>query len=186
MDERAEVTVIRSRRRTFALQLKEDGFVLKVPVLAGKKQILAFLKKNEAWMDRQLADRQEKERCLAKAGKLSGTEKEMIRKKAGKLIPERVAYYAPLIGVDYGRIGIRFQKTRWGSCSAKGNLSFNALLAEAPLPVLDSVVVHELCHRKVMNHSSRFYAEVLKVFPEYRKWHRWLKEEGEFWLMRLP
>ena len=186
MDKRPDVTVIRSMRRTFALQLKEEGFVLKVPLLAPKRQILAFLKKNEAWMDRQTADRDRKQQRLAETGKLSEAEKEAIRKKAKKLIPERVAYYAPLIGVTYGRISIRFQKTRWGSCSAEGNLNFNALLAEAPLPVLDSVVVHELCHRKVMNHSSRFYAEVLKVFPEYKKWHRWLKDEGEFWLMRLP
>ncbi len=186
MDERPNVTIVRGRRRSFALELKEEGFLLKVPFLAGRRQILAFLKKNEAWMDRQLADRTRMRQRLAEEGKLSEAEKEEIRRKAKKLIPERVAYYAPLVGVDYGKITVRFQKTRWGSCSAAGNLNFNALLAEAPLPVLDSVVVHELCHRKVMDHSARFYAEVLRVFPEYKKWHRWLKEEGEYRLMRLP
>lgn len=98
--------------------------------------------------------------------------------QAVKVIPQRVAYYAPKIGVDYGRITIRNQKTRWGSCSANGNLNFNCLLMLTPSEVIDSVVVHELCHRKEMNHSDRFYAEVLRVFPDYWKWNRWLKENG--------
>ena len=95
-----------------------------------------------------------------------------------RVIPERVRYYAPLVGVTYGKVTIRNQRTLWGSCSAKGNLSFNCLLMLCPPEVIDSVVVHELCHRKEMNHSERFYAEVLRVFPEYRKWDRWLKKNG--------
>ena len=94
------------------------------------------------------------------------------------VIPERVRHFAPLIGVDYGRITIRCQRTRWGSCSAKGNLSFNCLLMLLPNEVVDSVVVHELCHRKHMNHSPLFYAEIERVFPEYRKCSKWLKENG--------
>ncbi|MBQ6684544.1 MAG: M48 family metallopeptidase, partial [Firmicutes bacterium] len=91
----------------------------------------------------------------------------------------RVAHYAPLVGVDYGRITIRNQKTRWGSCSSQGNLNFNCLLMLFPDEVIDSVVVHELCHRKHMNHSAKFYKEVERVFPEYRKWHQWLNENGK-------
>lgn len=102
--------------------------------------------------------------------------------KAREVIPKRVAYYAPKVGVTYGRITIRTQRTRWGSCSAKGNLNFNCLLMLAPAEVIDSVVVHELCHRKEMDHSDRFYAEVYRVFPEYRKWHQWLKENGSLLL----
>lgn len=98
--------------------------------------------------------------------------------KAQVVIPERVRHFAPLIGVDYGRITIRCQRTRWGSCSAKGNLSFNCLLMLLPNEVVDSVVVHELCHRKHMNHSPLFYAEIERVFPEYRKCSKWLKENG--------
>ena len=101
-----------------------------------------------------------------------------LAEKALRTIPERVAYYAPKIGVSYGRISIRAQKTKWGSCSAEGNLNFNYLLMLAPPEVLDSVVVHELCHRKEMNHSPRFYTEVLRVFPEYKKHCRWLKDNG--------
>ena len=89
-----------------------------------------------------------------------------------------------MIGVTYKRITIRKQKSRWGSCSAKGNLNFNCLLMLTPPEVIDSVVVHELCHRKEMNHSQRFYEEVLRVFPEYKQWDRWLKKNGTAILLR--
>ena len=70
------------------------------------------------------------------------------------------------------------QKSRWGSCSAKGNLNFNCLLMRAPEEILDYVIVHELCHRKEMNHSDRFWAEVEKVMPSYKERRKWLKDHG--------
>ena len=106
--------------------------------------------------------------------------------RAAKTIPQRAAYYAPLVGVTYGRITIRKQRSRWGSCSSKGNLSFNCLLMRAPPEVLDSVVVHELCHRREMNHSDLFYAEVLRVCPDYPARRAWLKENGDALLAMLP
>ena len=110
---------------------------------------------------------------------LTRQELDALKREAKLLIPDRVRYYAAKLGITYGRIAIRAQRSRWGSCSSKGNLNFNCLLMLAPPGVVDSIVVHELCHRKVMNHSSRFYAEVLRVFPEYEQHHRWLKEHGE-------
>ncbi len=105
------------------------------------------------------------------------TEKEIteLKKQAKKYIPGRVAHYAEQMQVDYGRIAIRCQKTRWGSCSQKGNLNFNCLLMELPPEIIDYVVVHELCHRLQMNHSGKFWAEVEKVLPDYRERRRWLK-----------
>lgn len=79
---------------------------------------------------------------------------------------------------------IRKQRSKWGSCSSKGNLNFNCLLMPAPPEVLDSVV-RELCHRREMNHSERFHAEVLRVFPEYYKWSRWLKDNGAMLIARM-
>ena len=108
-----------------------------------------------------------------------------LAEKALAVIPEKVRKYASMIGVDYGRITIRNQKTRWGSCSGKGNLNFNCLLMLFPDEVIDYVVVHELCHRKQMNHSAEFYAEVEKIFPEYRRCQKWLKENGNFYMSRL-
>ena len=108
-----------------------------------------------------------------------------MAEKALKLIPERVRHYAQLLGVTYGSITIRNQKTKWGSCSSKGNLNFNCLLMAAPPEVVDSVVVHELCHRLHMNHSKEFYAEIYRIFPEYDKWDKWLKENGTLLIRRM-
>ena len=83
------------------------------------------------------------------------------------------------MGVSYGRISIREQKTRWGSCSSKGNLNFNWRLIFAPEAVLDYVVVHELAHRKEMNHSPAFYTVVESVLPDYQKARKWLKDNGQ-------
>jgi len=118
--------------------------------------------------------------------KLTQQELDALKKEAKLLIPERVRYFAAKLGITYGRIAIRAQRSRWGSCSSKGNLNFNCLLMLAPTEVTDSVVVHELCHRKEMNHSDRFYREVLRVFPDYWKWDRWLKDHGRELMERLP
>ena len=82
------------------------------------------------------------------------------------------------MGVSYGSITVREQKTRWGSCSAKGNLNFNWKLVLMPEEILDYVVVHELAHRLQMNHSTEFWDEVEKILPDYRKRRQWLKENG--------
>ena len=88
--------------------------------------------------------------------------------------------------VTFGRITIRSQHSRWGSCSASGNLNFNCLLMLAPEAVRDYVIVHELCHRKVMNHSPGFWKEVGAVLPSFQTHRRWLKENGASLLARLP
>jgi len=109
---------------------------------------------------------------------LTNDEIHVLADKALKYIPERVEYFARQIGVDYGGIAIRNQKTRWGSCSSKGDLNFNCLLMLTPPEVIDYVVVHELCHRKEMNHSKAFWSEVEKVLPDYKAQVKWLKDEG--------
>ena len=101
------------------------------------------------------------------------------------MIPGRVAYYAKLLGVSYGTITIRNQRSRWGSCTSRGNLNFNCLLMAAPPEVLDSVVAHELCHRKHMNHSGAFYAELYRVFPDYDRCRTWLREQGPLLMRRM-
>ena len=88
---------------------------------------------------------------------------------------ERVAYFAEQMQVTYGQITIRSQKTRWGSCSAKGNLNFNYRLYFMPGNLLDYVVVHELSHRVHMNHSPEFWKTVETYCPEYRQYRQELK-----------
>ena len=93
-----------------------------------------------------------------------------------KIFPERVEHYARLMGISYGRITIREQKTRWGSCSGKGNLNFNWKLTLMPMEILDYVVVHELAHRKEMNHSRKFWKIVEQVLPDYQERRKRLRE----------
>lgn len=91
----------------------------------------------------------------------------------------RTAYYHSITGGQYTSITIRDQKTRWGSCSSRGTLSFNYRLIFAPPQVLDYVVVHELCHLTHMNHSKDFWNKVASVMPEYKVYRLWLKEHGQ-------
>jgi hypothetical protein len=110
--------------------------------------------------------------------KFTTEELKALKKAAAEKIPERVKFFAPIVGADYGKITIRSQRTRWGSCSARGDLSFNCLLMLCPGDVLDYVVVHELCHRKQMNHSAAFWSEVERVLPDYKSRRKWLKDNG--------
>ena len=150
-----------------------------------RSQIDAFLIEKSSWIEKHWRIMQERQAALSQLPLFTVEEIRTLMEKAQVVIPERVRHFAPLIGVDYGRITIRCQRTRWGSCSAKGNLSFNCLLMLLPNEVVDSVVVHELCHRKHMNHSPLFYAEIERVFPEYRKCSKWLKENGGTLIARM-
>ena len=100
------------------------------------------------------------------------------RKMALELITEKVQDYSRIMQVSYQNITIKDQKTRWGSCSSRGNLNFNYRLIMAPLEVLEYVVIHELAHRVHMDHSAAFWDEVACVMPEYGRCRLWLKEHG--------
>ncbi|MBQ4504707.1 MAG: M48 family metallopeptidase [Firmicutes bacterium] len=173
------VQIIRSKRRTISIELKPVGIVVRAPKGMSEADIMGFLEKKGSWIDKHWSQIQERKEQAQALDPFTQAEIRELAEKALKVIPERVKHYAPLVGVDYGRITIRNQKTRWGSCSSQGNLNFNCLLMLFPDEVIDSVVVHELCHRKHMNHSAKFYKEVERVFPEYRKWHQWLNENGK-------
>ena len=176
-----KVTVIRSNRKTVAIQVNSDlSVTVRAPRSVSEKDIEEILKKKEAWISKHIEKmKKTKERLEAEPTEKLTREKVIaLAEEALKVIPARVEYFAKVIGVTYGKITIRNQKTRWGSCSSKGNLNFNCLLMLAPSEVLDYVVVHELCHRKQMNHSKAFWSEVEKVLPDYKEARKWLKEEG--------
>lgn len=172
--------IVRSSRKTIAIQITPAGQVLvSCPRRMPRKQVEAFVESKRGWIEGHLS------RMGPAPLPLTAEERKQLICKAALIIPERAAYFAPLVGVDYGRITIRSQRTRWGSCSAKGNLNFNCLLVLAPPEVLDYVVVHELCHRKYMNHSEAFWAEVAKILPDYRLHRLWLKEKGGALMARV-
>lgn len=180
-----EYTIIKSNRRTLALEIKNGKLIVRTPIRATDDEINELVTKHRKWIEKNFSKIAERKNKLKNVEPLSRSDIQALADKAVMVIPDRVRYYAEKIGVTYGRITIRNQRSKWGSCSAKGNLNFNCLLMLAPPEVLDSVVVHELCHRKVMNHSDEFYAEILKTFPDYPIWNKWLKENGDMLMMMM-
>ncbi len=186
------ITIIRSNRKTLAIQINPDlSVTVRAPIYASQREIERILKEKEGWIQKHIEKIREQEakrkETRGEHGEhsesvereyLSREEIQKLAEKALGYVPKRVSHYAKQIGVTYGKITIRNQKTRWGSCSSKGNLNFNCLLMLTPPEVIDYVVVHELCHRKEMNHSKAFWAEVEKVLPDYKEQVKWLKENG--------
>ncbi len=177
-------TVIRSDRKTAAIQIKDGQVIFRIPKLMNDAELKSFAEKHSKWIEKQLENQKAAMDSVKDVKPMAKEELEQLAARALEIIPPRVEYYAKKLNVSYGRITVRNQKTRWGSCSSKGNLNFNCLLMLAPMEVLDSVIVHELCHRKEMNHSKSFYSLVLSVYPDYYKHHNWLKENGDR-LLRL-
>ena len=183
MKQAVSYRVIRSARRTIAIQITPEGEVLvRCPNRMKAVDIQKFVDSKSVWITAHLLKVAQRPALPA----LTDEELHALADRALKYIPERVAYFVPIVGVRYGRITIRSQHTRWGSCSSKGNLNFNCLLMLTPPEVVDYVVVHELCHRKEMNHSARFWAEVEKILPDYKIRRKWLKDNGGALIARLP
>ena len=171
-----EYELIRSNRKTVSLQVKPDGSVIvRAPVRLAKYRINQFVKEHEAWI---LEKQQKAETYREHMHVITEEERREGIRKAIQIFPERTAYFAKRMGVTYNRITIREQKTRWGSCSAAGNLNFNWKLVLMPPEILDYVVVHELAHRREMNHSPRFWAIVESELPDYRERQEKLKILG--------
>lgn len=170
-----EYQIKRSSRKTLAIHITPAGQVeVRCPMAVPSSAVERFVESKRGWIEKHLQAISSKPR----EPELTDPERQTLARQAGEVFLERVMHYAPLVGVSYGRITIRCQRSRWGSCSSKGNLNFNYLLMLAPPEVLDYVVVHELCHRKEMNHSPRFWAEVERVMPDYRIQKQWLKDNG--------
>ncbi len=100
------------------------------------------------------------------------------RSQAKAYLPQRTRQLAEEHGFAYGQLRIKHQKTRWGSCSAQGNLNLNLRLMMAPDAAIDYVILHELCHLRELNHSAAFWRLVAEYCPDYQKWRAWLKDNG--------
>jgi predicted metal-dependent hydrolase len=101
-----------------------------------------------------------------------------LRRLAERELPVRTRELALLHGITVHRVSVRAQKTRWGSCSARGTISLNWRLIQAPPYVVDYLIIHELMHRREMNHSARYWKLVAEAFPDYRSAEQWLKKSG--------
>jgi hypothetical protein len=136
-------------------------------------EIDAVLASHRDWIARERATQSPRLRLQSR--RVSEAE---ARVAARELVTMVLEEEAPALGVSYARVQIRDQRTRWGSCSARGTLSFNWRLALAPLEVLDYVVVHELCHLREPNHSARFWRLVSSRRPGWRTQRDWLTTHG--------
>lgn len=173
--------IIRSKRKTYGISIAPGGKVtVRIPLRGSERFAVSMAESKKNWIAASVLKMRMIEPFPSQKDK-SPSEKRLesiYRNAAKEYFPKRVYHFAHILGVSYGNISIRDQKTRWGSCSSKGNLSFNWRLILAPPNVLDYVVVHELCHRIEMNHSPRFWALVESVMPDYKQYRKWLKENG--------
>ena len=169
--------LIRAKRRSMSLKVDLDGTItVRAPYRTPVQTADWFVEGHRDWIEVRL---RAGARIMAERPSYTDRERAEGRKQAAEVITARCRYYAPVMGVSYGTVTIREQKTRWGSCSTKGNLNFNWKLVLMPLEILDYVVVHELAHRIQMNHSAAFWAEVGKILPDYKERRQWLKVNGQ-------
>ncbi len=177
------IEIIRSNRKTLAVEIKTDMHVIvRAPMRMSDSNIEKFIKDKTPWIEKHL------ERMCAgydHAEPFTNDEIKELAERALVAIPQKAEKLAREMGVSYGRITIRNQVSRWGSCSSKKNLNFNCLLMLCPEDVLDYVIVHELCHLRHMNHSKEFWADVERYCPDWKAHREWLKVNGNEYIRRL-
>ena len=181
-----EYELVRSKRKTVAIEIKPDGtVVVRAPRLMSKRFIDSFIAEKQNWIETHREQILKRRAEVGTIEPISESEKKALAKQAKSIMPDRIDRYAQEIGVTYGRVSYRFQRGRWGSCSSKGNLNFNCMLMLINDEIIDYVIVHELCHRLEMNHSAVFWKHVEQILPDYRERRKWLKENGGPILARL-
>ena len=158
--------IIRSNRRTMALQVKDGRVIVRAPHRMPETQIRQFVSAHEAWITSALA--RDRTRAAAHPEPTEAQRKAYIQ-KAKAILPARVAYYSDIMGLYPKQIRITSAKTRFGSCSSKGHICFSWRLMQYPPEAIDYVVVHELAHLRHMNHSPAFHALVASVLPDHKQ-----------------
>ena len=170
------IKIVKSNRKTFSLEVKRDGSViLRAPIFASNRQIEEFYNKNKAWLEKHIIENKKRTEKSRFYPAFTEDEIKALKVRAKQYIPKRVEYWAEIIGVKYNSVSIRAQKTRWGSCSSKGNLNFNCLLMLTDTEAIDYVVIHALCHIKELNHSKRFWSLVETYMPNYKEVQKRIK-----------
>ena len=174
-----DIKIIHSSRKTLALEVKGGIVKARVPMRVSDKNVISFIEKNKNWIERAIGVWKKKVEENKASGliipplcELTSNEHKTIKKS----LERRVEYFAGLLGVSYNRKSIRDQRTRWGSCSSKGNLNFNYRLFFLKSELMDYVVIHELSHRIHMNHSREFWNVVEEFCPNYRDYRKQLSE----------
>ena len=183
LGETVKYRIEKSFRKTCTIQVNIDGtVVVRAPLFMPERKIRQFVLKKTPWIIKTKEKLDIRKQQISQVNPITRSEIEQLGKLALEIIPKKVEYYSKILQVQYNRITIRNQKTRFGSCSSKGNLNFNCIIMLMPEQVQDYVVVHELCHLKFMNHSSDFWAEVEACLPQYKIPYKWLKQNGYLYI----
>lgn len=166
-----EYTLIYSDRRSVSVSVNGGVLTVRAPRRTPREVVEAFLSKHRVWIEKHL---EEARKRADKFYNLTEEEIKLLRKEAHIYLKEKTKYYADIMGLKYGRISITGAKTRLGSCSSKGNISYSYRLMLCPESAREYVVVHELAHLVEMNHSKSFYAIIEKILPDYKERKRML------------
>ena len=161
-----EFRIIRSDRRTLALQVKDGEVLVRAPRRVTEAQIQAFVAAHEAWIASTLEKQQ---RRAALHPEPTQAERAAYIQKAKAILPERVAHYSRIMGLSPTSIRITSEKTRFGGGGSNGHICFSWRLMQYPPEAIDYVVVHELAHLKHLNHSPAFHALVASVLPDHKQ-----------------
>lgn len=160
-----EYEIVYSSRRTLSLNIKRGALIVRAPFNAKKRDIERLISDHRDWIDKHLAISRRKEDLYSSLG---DDDIKRLKKLAKTVLPEKVKHFAEIMGINYGRITITSARGRFGSCSSAGNIAFSYRLMLYPEEAIDYVVVHELAHRREMNHSAAFYKIIASVLPDYK------------------
>ncbi|MBQ8321649.1 MAG: M48 family metallopeptidase [Clostridia bacterium] len=164
--------IIYSKRKTVSLCIKEEKLIVRAPYGVTKKKIDEIVSKHEKWILTHLERQRQKSK---NEPPLTDNDIKELKRQARIILTSKTERFSEIMGLKYGRITITSAKTRFGSCSSKGNISYSYRLMLYPEAAVDYVVVHELAHLLEMNHSRRFYAIIEKVLPDYKERKKLLK-----------
>ena len=182
-----DVEIIRSDRKTVSIEITPQCDVrLRIPRAMPASEAEKIINAKREWIKKHIEAQKKKSEAQETPKKLDQNEIRSLAEKTKKLLKSKLERYAKLMNVEYNRVTIRDQRTRWGSCSEKSNLNFNLLTALLPDDIADYIVVHELSHLKEMNHSPKFWNEVEKIIPDYKEKEKWLKQNGAYYISMLP
>jgi predicted metal-dependent hydrolase len=159
--------------RRYILRVLDDGTLrVTLPRWGSKREALAFVERSSDWIARQLL--KQKARPVVAHPDEAG-----LRARASKELPPQLLALAQVHGITVTRVSIRNQRSRWGACSARGSITLNWRLILTPEFVREYVMIHELMHRRELNHSKRFWRHVAAACPRHQEARKWLRTEGQ-------
>lgn len=176
--------LIRSRRRSIALMISTEAtLVVRAPFFVSQSHIESLIERKKDWISKHLERKRGMKKELLFLGEVNpmafeSREKMVVwyRKQAREILTQRMKHWSTLSGWQFKSMSINSARTRWGSCGPKNSINLSWRLVMAPMHVVDYVVVHELAHTVVKNHSRKFWDAVAGVLPDYKERRRWLRE----------